>query len=83
MDFADDFLVNDPLTFSSFLEGEFAANIFRFGIHYWIFFTNFGVLEISLLFFFTEFGVLELAKVDFTEFVVLEFFWNLQNPLFL
>ena len=37
MDFADDFVVDDPLTFCYFLEGEFAANIFRFGSHSWIF----------------------------------------------
>ena len=37
MDFADDFVVNDPLIFCYFLEGKSAANIFRFGIHYWIF----------------------------------------------
>ena len=37
MDFADDFVVNDPLTFCYLIEGEFAANIFRFGSHSWIF----------------------------------------------
>ena len=37
MDFADDFVVNDPLTFSCFLEGGFAVNIFRFDVHSWIF----------------------------------------------
>ena len=37
MDFADNFVVEDPLTFCYFLEGEFAANIFRFGIHCWLF----------------------------------------------
>ena len=34
MDFADDLVINDPLKFCYFLEGEFAANIFRFGSHY-------------------------------------------------
>ena len=33
MDFANDFLVDDPLKFFYFLEGEFAVNIFRFGSH--------------------------------------------------
>ena len=37
MDFADDFVVHDPLTFCYYLEGEFAANIFRFESHSWIF----------------------------------------------
>ena len=37
MDFADVFVVDDPLTFGYFLEGEFSANIFRFGSHAWIF----------------------------------------------
>ena len=37
MDFVDDFKVDDPLTFYYFLEGGFAVNIFRFGIHSWIF----------------------------------------------
>ena len=37
MDFADDFLVDDPLTFFYFLEGGFSANIFRFGSNSWIF----------------------------------------------
>ena len=70
MDFADDFLVDDPLQFCYLLEGEFAANIFRFG-------------NILGIFCFTKFGVLELSRDDFTEFGVLELFWNLQYPLFL
>ena len=37
MDFADDFVFDDPLTFYYFLEGDFSVNIFRFGIHYWLF----------------------------------------------
>ena len=37
MDFADDFVVNYPLIFFNFLVGGFAANIFRFGSHSWIF----------------------------------------------
>ena len=46
MDFADDFVVDDPLTFCYYLEGGFSANIFRFGSHSWFFgFTEFGVLE--------------------------------------
>ena len=41
-------------------------------------------LEVILGYFcFTEFGVLELSRVDLTEFDVLEFFQNCQNPLFL
>ena len=48
MDFADDFVVDDPLTFGYFLEGEFAANIFSFGSHDRVFcFTEFSVLEFS------------------------------------
>ena len=50
-DFADDFVVDDPLTFGDFLAGEFAANIFRFGSH-------------ARIFCFAEFGVLELSKDD-------------------
>ena len=54
MDFADNFVVEDPLTFCYFLEGEFSANIFRFGSHSWtFFFTDFGVLELPLLFLFS------------------------------
>ena len=34
MDFANDFVVDDPLTFCYLIEGKFAANIFRFGSHY-------------------------------------------------
>ena len=37
IDSADDFLVDDSLTFCYSLEGGFAANIFRFGSHSWIF----------------------------------------------
>ena len=37
MDFADDFVVDDLLTFGYFLEGEVAANIFRFESHARIF----------------------------------------------
>ena len=33
MDFTDDILIDDLLTFFYFLEGGFAANIFRFGIN--------------------------------------------------
>ena len=33
MNFADEFVVNDPLTFLYFIEGEFDANIFRFENH--------------------------------------------------
>ena len=70
MDFADDFVVDDPLTFGYFLEGEFAANIFRFGSYAW-------------MFFFADFGVLELSRDDLTEFGVLELFWDRQNSPFL
>ena len=35
MDFDDDLVVNEPLTFWYFLEGQFFANIFRFGSHYY------------------------------------------------
>ena len=58
-----------PFTFFYFLEREFAANIFRFGSHAWIFFAKFGVLEFS--------------RDDFTEFGVLKLFWDCQNSLFL
>ena len=37
MDFADDFVFDDPLIFGYFIEGGFAADIFRFGSHAWIF----------------------------------------------
>ena len=46
-------------------------------------FAKFGVLELSLLLFFAKFGVLGLSIDSFTEFGVLELFWNCQNPLFL
>ena len=40
-------------------------------------------LEVMLGFFFAKFGVLEISRVDFTEFGVLEFFWDRQNSPFL
>ena len=41
-------------------------------------------LEFILGYFcFANFGVLELSRVDFTEFGLLEFFWNRHIPLFL
>ena len=51
MDFADDFVVDDPLTFGYFLDGEFLQ-------------ISSG-LEVMLGYFcFTEFGVLELSRYD-------------------
>ena len=70
MDFADDFVVDDPLTICYFFKGDFPL-------------ISSGLEVILGYFCFTEFGVLELSRVDFTEFNVLEFFWNRQNPLFL
>ena len=64
MNFADDFVVDDPLTFFYFIEREFAVNTFRFGSNSWILY-------------FTKFGVLELSRVDFTKFGVLEIFLEL------
>ena len=49
-----------PLHFIFIFKGRFAANIFRFGSHSW-------------LFCLTEFGVIEFSRVDFIEFGVLEF----------
>ena len=69
MDFLDDFVVNDPLIFCYFIEGEFDSNVFRFGSHSWFF----G---------FTKFGVFECYRIVFTEFGVLEFFHNCNNSLF-
>ena len=70
MDFADDFVVDDHLTFVIFLKG----NLLRIS----------SGLEFMLgCFCFTEFGVLELSRDDFTEFGVLEFFWDRQNSPFL
>ena len=70
MDFADDFVVDDPLTFCYFLEG----NLLRIS----------SGLELILgIFCFTKFVVLEISRDDFTEFSVIEFFWNRHNPLFL
>ena len=40
MDFADDFVFDDPLTFGYFFEEGFAANIFMFGSHSWDFFLS-------------------------------------------
>ena len=72
MDFADDFVVDDTLTFGYFIEGEFAANIFRFGIHAWIFLFLPSLVCLNYL---------EMI-VDLTEFGVLEFFWDRQNSPF-
>ena len=84
MDFADDFVLNEPLTSGCFIEGGFAANIFRFQSHSWIFFSPSSVcLNYPCYLCFTKIDVLELSRDDFTKFVVLEFFWNRQNPLFL
>ena len=33
MNFVDDLVVGDPLTFCDFLEGGFSANVFGFGRH--------------------------------------------------
>ena len=63
MNFADDYVVDDPLTFYYFLEGDFAANILRFGSNSWCFcFTKCGVFELSRVYF-TEFGVLEFSGI--------------------
>ena len=60
MDFADDFVVDDPLTFCYFLEGGFAANIFRFVSHPCFFVSPSLVCLDSLFYFcFAKFGVLE------------------------
>ena len=69
MDFTDYFVVDDPLTFCYFLEGGFLR-------------ISSGLEVILGIFCFTEFGVLELSRDDFTEFSVLEFFWNRHNPFF-
>ena len=50
MDFADDFVVDDPLIFGYFLNG----NLLRIS----------SVLEVMLRFVFIEFGVLELFIDD-------------------
>ena len=72
MDFADDFVVDDPLTFGYFLEGGFLQ-------------ISSG-LEVMLGFFVSPNLVclndLDMI-VDFTEFGVLDFFWDLQNSPFL
>ena len=59
MHFADGFVVDDPLTFCYFLEGGFAANIFRFGSHYWFFWIHRSWCDWVSIIFFTEFGVLD------------------------
>ena len=73
-----------PSHFVIFLKGDFLliSSGVEIIIGYFCF-TEFGVLELSLLFLFQRFQVLELSRDDFTEFGVLEFFWNSQNPLFL
>ena len=71
MNSANDYVVDDHLTFSFFLEGVFCCEC----IEVWkSFLANF---------FFAKFGVLELSRVDFNDFSVFEFFWNRQNPLLL
>ena len=66
INFADDFVVDDPLTFFYFLEGGFAANIFRFGSHSGIFlFRRFWCAWITLVFFVS----LSLACLNFLEMI--------------
>ena len=70
MDSADDFVVDDP----SHLVIIFMGDLLRIS----------SGLEVMLGYFcFAEFGVLELSRDDFTEFGVLEFFWDCQNSPFL
>ena len=62
MDFADDFVVDDPLIFFIFLKGDL-LQIYS------------GLRVILVYFGFTNFGVLELFRIFFTKFGVLELFW--------
>ena len=63
MHFANDFVVDDPLTFFYFLE----RNLLQIT----------SGLEVILGYFgFTKFGVLEFSRINFTKFGVLDFFWN-------
>ena len=62
MDFADDFVVDDPLVFFFFLNGDFLQ-------------ISSG-LEVNIGHFsFAEFDVIEFSIIDFAEFGVLELFW--------
>ena len=84
MDFADDFVVDDPVTFFYFLRGNLLQIYSGLEVILGCFcFTEFGVVKLSLLFFFTNFGLLELSRDYFTKFGVLELFRNCQNPLVL
>ena len=61
MDSADDFVVDDPLTFCSFLEGVFSENIFRFGSHSCYLVSPSSVFQ-------------NFSGIVFTKFSVLDFF---------
>ena len=52
MDLADNFVVDDPLTFCYFLEGDLLRIYSGLEVILGFFFAEFGVLELSLLFFF-------------------------------
>ena len=68
MDLADDFVVNDPLTFCYFLERGFAANVFRFGSHSWIFlFLQVWCFWIVLVVFVSQIS----ARLDYLEMISL------------
>ena len=72
MDFADDFVVDDLLTFGYFIERGFAVNTFRFGSHARIFFPP---SSLCLNY--------QNIIVDLTEFRMLDFFSDRQNSPFL
>ena len=84
MDFADDFVVDDPLTFFIFLKGNLLQ--ISSGLEVILgFFPPPSLVCLNYLcyFFFTDFGVPESSRDNFTEFGVLELFWNRHNTIFL
>ena len=62
MDFADYLVIDDPLSFCNFLEGEFSANVFGFGSNsfFWFHWVRFSYLGFNFscldAFAFPDFG---------------------------
>ena len=59
MDLKDDLVVDDPLTFCDYLEGEFSANVFGFGNNYCFWFHQVWSAEshkVSILPYLFDFG---------------------------
>ena len=64
MDFSDDLVVDDPLTFCDFLKEEISMNVFGFGGHLDFGFTKFGGLSHVRAVFYHDWLVLVSPDLD-------------------